>query len=621
LVRQCTDSAYVASHAIGRDLINTLYYGDNLEILSRFISDETVDVVYLDPPFNKNKAYSVIFRDESGRTSDAQMATFEDYWHWGPTPARHYEFLTNSSENGGRISSPVSELIGSLHSAIRPSPLLAYLVEMCVRLVELRRVLKATGTLYLHCDPTASHYLKLLLDAIFGPTNFLNEIVWRRSTPKGNTTRRLTRNHDVILSYTKDARMATWHPQHLPGAPGRTATKYSLRDADGRAYQATSLLNPNPDRPNLVYEFKGVTRTWRWTQERMAAADQAGLILTPKGGGVPRFKRYLDEQKGIALDDVWTDIQAVNAMARERLGYPTQKPVALLNRIIEASSKPGDIILDPFCGCGTAIASALGRGRRWIGIDISNLAVQVIQDRMARIGIEVPVFDWPTEMDGVRRMIESPGGRHRFEAWALTRLNAQPVRELGGKGSDQGIDGRIRFTLPSGRVETIIVSVKSGHVGSPAVRDLKGTVQREHAAMGLLFTLQEPGMPMKTEAATAGFFRGPSGVQYPRIVLHTVSELLEHGQLPNLPSHHGAQSEMWPPPIASGSVRVQPAPRPAHLSPAGPNPPNFPAAAREIRQAYSRRSDAVSSRPVRPPRGSKPGRPGSQPSPESVDTD
>lgn len=546
--------------AFGRDLLDTLYYGDNLEILSRFISDESVDLVYLDPPFNKNAAYSVIFRDESGRTSDAQMATLEDYWHWGPTPARHYEYLTNSTEHRGAVPHAVSALMGALHTAIRPSPLLAYLVEMTVRLVELHRVLRATGSLWLHCDPTASHYLKIVLDALFGPEQFLAEVTWKRWSAHGDA-KRFGSVHDVLLYYGK-TRRATFNKQFARYDPAYVRDRFKFQDSDGRRWAEQNLVSPNP-RPNLTYPYtatNGVTyqphrNGWKVTPERMRTLDQEGRLHFPKRGDRLRLKVYLDEQPGAALQDVWTDIYGVGGTASERLGYPTQKPVALLERIVRASSNPGEVVLDPFCGCGTALEAAADLDRRWIGIDISNLAVKVISDRMAKLGIEVPVFDWPTEMDGVRQMVDGPDGKHRFETWALARLGLPENK----RGSDAGMDGRIGFTLPSGKVETIIVSVKGGrHVGSPEVRDLKGAMARERAATGLLFTLDNPSSKARKEAMEAGFYRSPvDGRQYRKLLTFSARELLEEGRLPDLPTRHGVLEPFWPLPAATRSVRLR----------------------------------------------------------------
>jgi DNA modification methylase len=588
----------------GRDLVNWLYYGDNLEILSRFISDESIDLVYLDPPFNKNAAYSVIFRDESGRTSDAQMATLEDYWHWGPTPARHYEYLTNSTEHRGAVPGPVEALVGALHAAIRPSPLLAYLVEMTVRLVELRRVLRTTGTIYLHCDPTNSHYLKLLLDAIFGPRNFVNEIAWKRSGAHSDATqgaRHFGRLHDVLLVYAKsDSR--TWNQLHAPLSEDYVATHYPHVDADtGRRYGLTDLTGPGgAAKGNPAYEVMGITKHWRYSRKRMEELIAAGRVIQPRPGAVPRFKRYLEDSAGRALQDIWDDIGPVNSQAKERLGYPTQKPRGLLDRIIQASSNPGDVVLDPFCGCGTAIESADANGRRWIGIDISNLAVDVIRDRMAKRGVAVRVFDWPTEMDGVRRMVAAEGGRRRFETWALARLGLPENRP----GGDGGVDGRISFTLPGGRPQTVIVSVKSAHVGPGVIRDLKGTMQRERAVMGLLFTMEEPTSLARREAVEAGFYRSPiDGREYPKVTIHTVEALLNGGRLPDLPTRYGIQDSLWGVPQATVSVRLRSSqPRWNEEDAARPTLDLGPAA--QIR-ARDQENTAITSEAPRSPRASK----------------
>lgn len=520
---------------------NVLYYGDNLPILRKHIPDESVDLVYLDPPFNSNRAYSLIFKDESGRAFDAQQVAFDDTWHWGPSAEAHYAYLTNTARHEGAVPSQVSALISALHAGIRPSPMLAYLVEMTVRLVHLHRVLKPTGSLWLHCDPTASHYLKVVLDAIFGADAFINEVVWRRTTPKGLASVRMPRNHDVILAYGRDPAQVRWAPVYRPHDPGRTAQKYSLRDEDGRAYQLTSLLNPNPDRPNLHYEYKGVVRTWRWTRERMDEADQQGLIVVPRPGAVPRFKRYLDEQEGIPLDDVWVDIPAINAVARERLGYPTQKPLALLERILALGSSPGDVVLDPFCGCGTALAAAQKLGRRWIGIDITYLAINVIRKRMLdhfpELG-DVPIIGRPTEVEGARALLGdgSLEARYQFQWWALDLVGAVPVGGKEKKGADQGVDGIITFTDHTGAAQSVLVSVKSGKVGSPAVQQLKGALDTHKAAIGLFVTLDEPTGPMRQEAATAGFYHSElTGRDYPRIQILTIRELLEEGRKPDLP--------------------------------------------------------------------------------------
>lgn len=406
--------------------MNQLYYGDNLEVLRDYVKDETVDLVYLDPPFNSNANYNVLFAEHDGTKASAQIHAFEDTWKWDEAAARAYQ---DTVEEGGAVSLALQ----AFRTLVGTSDMLAYLSMMAPRLVELHRVLKPTGTLYLHCDPTASHYLKLLIDAIFGPQNFRNEIAWQRTPSKALMTRRLPSNHDVILSYQK-TEDATWNegavflPYDTANLDEKTDQKYSLVDADGRRYQLTSLINPNANRPNLTYEFLGVTRVWRWTKDRMEAAYQAGLVVQTRPGAVPRYKRYLDEQRGKPLGDVWTDIPPLNAMAAERLGYPTQKPEALLERILLLASNEGDVVLDPFCGCGTTVAVAQRLNRPWIGIDITHLAVGLIKSRLLdtygpAIEKTYEVIGEPGDLSGAEQLAHDDPWQ--FEAWALGRVGAR----------------------------------------------------------------------------------------------------------------------------------------------------------------------------------------------------
>ena len=359
---------------------NKLFYGDNLDVLGRHVADESVDLVYLDPPFNSNANYNVLFAERDGTQAAAQIKAFEDTWRWDEGAARAYADVV---EAGGRVS----QAMQAFRTFLGESDMLAYLAMMAPRLVELRRVLKSAGTIYLHCDPTASHYLKLLMDAVFDPRRFRNEIIWQRTIAKSLMTRQLPTNHDVILSFQRDDK-PTWNADALFTAydpenlDEKTAGKYRHVDPDGRIYRLDSLINPNHNRPNLTYEFLGVTRVWRWTNERMRRAYDSGVVVQTGPGRVPQLKRYLDEQRGRPLGDVWTDIPPINSRAQERLGYPTQKPEALMDRLIGMSSNEGDVILDPFCGCGTTIASAQRLNRRWIGIDITNLAITLIRHRL-----------------------------------------------------------------------------------------------------------------------------------------------------------------------------------------------------------------------------------------------
>jgi site-specific DNA-methyltransferase (adenine-specific) len=518
---------------------NVLYYGDNLDILRRYIPDASVDLVYLDPPFNSNRDYNVIFKDESGRKSDAQLLAFEDTWHWGPDAEAQYAYLTNTARNQGRVPSTVSTITAALRSGIGENQMMAYLVEMAVRLVELHRVLKPTGALYLHCDPTASAYLKVLLDGIFGPKCFQNEIVWKR-TSSHNDSVRFGRVHDVLLFYGK--------AEHPPFNVLRTALDetyvekvYRNVDESGRRYRLGDISAPGGRGP--VYEWGGITQAWRFTRENMERLHREGRIrMYPDGRAmINAYVRYLDESEGQPVQDWWDDIGVIAAPAKERLGYPTQKPVALLERIIAASSNPGDVVLDPFCGCGTALVAAQKLDRQWIGIDVTYLSIAVMKARLKdSFGLaDVEVIGQPTEVEGARAMLVGTGleGQYQFQWWALDLIGAQPLGAGQKKGADRGIDGVISFsTGPRGEMGRALVSVKSGSVNSSQIRDLKGVLDREKAEIGLFVTLEESSGPMQLEATTAGVYTSAlSGRDYPRIQILTIRELLEEHRRPDLP--------------------------------------------------------------------------------------
>ena len=522
---------------------NVLYYGDNLDILQRYIPAESVDLVYLDPPFNSNRTYSAIFADESGRKSDAQIHAFEDSWHWGPTPEAHLAYLKNSTLHQGKVPVGVSQLLAALEFGIGKTPMLAYLVEMAVRLIELHRVLKPTGSLYLHCDPTASHYLKIVLDAIFGPQNFRNEIIWKRSSAHSDTgqgARHYGRVSDTILFYAMGDANA-WNQQYAPYDDHYVAENYKRRDPDGRLYRIDNIQGPGgAAKGNPSYEFLGVTRWWRFSKVRMQQLYDEGRIIQTKPGAVPQYKRYLDEMPGLPIQNIWTDIPVINNRSKEMLGYPTQKPAALLDRIISTSSNPGDVVLDPFCGCGTALVAAQKLGRRWIGIDITYLAVGVMRRRLQDSFPGLPpirVEGQPTEVEGARLLAtQVPEGRYQFQWWALDEVGALPASGDHKKGSDTGIDGRITFTGADGGLLQALVSVKSGKPKADDVRVLKAVCEREGAAIGIMVTLDEPTKPMQHEATIAGTYHSDvSGKDYPRIQILSVADLLERGLRPQLP--------------------------------------------------------------------------------------
>ena len=425
---------------------------------------------------------------------------------------------------------------------------------MAQRMAELHRILKPTGSIYMHCDQTASHYLRLLLDAVFAAENFKNSIVWKR-TSAHRTSRRWGRIQDTILFYSKSG-SHTWNPtyqdydamyaeQHYRFEDDRG--KYRLSDMTGAGTrsgdsgQAWRGINPTDSNRHwavparaLLSAAPGIDQTTLSTQEKLDILDRAGLIHWPEGGSVPSYKRYLDESPGVLVQDVITDISPIGSRARERVGYPTQKPEALLDRIIRASSNEGDVVLDPFCGCGTAIVVAERLGRRWIGIDITHLAISIMKSRLHdTFGSELSEYDIigvPQDLESARALaVESEhDGRYQFEYWALGLVNARPSGG-GRRGADSGVDGFINFFDDnSGRAKRIVAQVKSGGVQRSQIAALKGDMEREKAEIGLFITLVRPTRPMLQEAASAGVYVPEffPDRRYPRLQILTVEELL-----------------------------------------------------------------------------------------------
>jgi site-specific DNA-methyltransferase (adenine-specific) len=504
---------------------NTLFYGDNLPILREYVADESVDLVYLDPPFNSQRNYNVLFRDESGEESASQITAFEDTWHWNAAAEETYHELVTQG------AAPVSRMIEALRQFIGTNQMMAYLVMMAARLVELHRVLRPTGSLYLHCDPTASHYLKVVLDTIFGPASFRSEIVWKRQSAHSDA-RGYGSVHDIILFYVKSD-LFVWNQTYQAYDSDYVARYYRYTDEKGRRFMSGDLGAAGLQGGGYEYDWQGVRRVWRVPPETMQRLDREGHIFYTRNR-VPRIKRYLDEAKGLPSQDLWTDLESLRSWHAERLGYPTQKPVALLERIIEASSNPGDLVLDPFCGCGTTVAAAQKLGRRWIGIDITHLAIALQRYRLEQMfpGIAFKVIGEPQSAAAARNLAEQD--RFQFEWWALSLVRARPVAgepgsRRGKKGADKGIDGVITFIDEAkGAAKRVLVQVKSGKVSSSHIRDLVGTVQREKAAMGVVVTLESPTDAMVREGLTAGYYTSPGWQQdYPRIQILTVQELLD----------------------------------------------------------------------------------------------
>ena len=519
---------------------NTLFYGDNLNILREYVPDTSVDLIYLDPPFNSNRNYNVLFKDESGTESEAQITAFADTWHWTEDAARTYhELVTGGAPH-------VSKMIEALHDFIGENQMMAYLVMMAARLVELHRVLKPTGSLYLHCDPTASHYLKIVLDTIFDPRNFRNEIVWLRTSSHIDVRRKYADLNDIIFFYTKSEKY-TYNVQFASYSEDYVNNFYRFVDENGRRYTIDNLRSPNP-RPNLTYDYKGYKphpNGWAVSREKMEQLDAQGRLHFPSSPeGRIRLKRYLDQMPGVPIGSVWTDIRPIQSQAAERLGYPTQKPLALLERILQTSSNPGDVVLDPFAGCGTTVAAAQKLGRRWIGIDITHLSIALLKYRLCDMfpDINFRVVGEPEDIGAARQLAGED--RYQFQWWALSLVRAKPLggqegSKTGKKGSDKGIDGVITFIDHPGKAQRVLVQVKSGHVKSGDIRDLLGTLESEKAAMGLFITLEPPTADMTAAALKAGFYHSPAwGKSFPRIQIVTITDLLKGAEV-QMPPQYG----------------------------------------------------------------------------------
>jgi site-specific DNA-methyltransferase (adenine-specific) len=496
--------------------------------------DQSIDLIYLDPPFNSNASYNVLFKGPSGKGSGAQIEAFEDTWHWGEAAEDAFDQTMQS----GHVAA--ADMLRAMRGFLGENDMMAYLAMMAIRLIELRRVLRSTGSLYLHCDPTASHYLKVLLDGVFGAENYRSEIIWKRSTSHGNTSRAFGDLTDTILYYSRNPAKYVWNQQFVPFTADYIEKYFRWSDPNGRRWQSVTLRNPGV-RPNLHFPFtasNGITyqphpNGWSCDPERLSKYDSEGRLHYPdRPDGQLRLKMYLDESPGVRLQNLWDDIPAVNSQARERLGYPTQKPVQLLERIIATSSNPNEIILDPFCGCGTAVHAAQKLGRQWLGIDITHLAISLIERRLrdAFPGIKFDVHGTPKDIDAARDL--AGRDRYQFQWWAVSLVNAQPY---GGKkkGADTGIDGKVFFKPDGRRTEVAIVSVKSGGVGVTMIRELKSVIEREKAPMGLFLTLSPPTDPMRVEATAAGFYETLWG-KHPRIQILTIAELLD-GKRPDMP--------------------------------------------------------------------------------------
>lgn len=525
---------------------NTLYYGDNLDILRRKLRDETVDLCYIDPPFNSKRNYFQIYNNV-GKDDAAQAQAFIDTWTWNEWAIAGYgEIITNFE---GRYTRQTIELLKGLKAVLSESPLLAYLVSLTQRVNEIQRVLKPTGSFYLHCDPTASHYLKLVLDGVFCPRggDYRNEITWKR-TSAHNDSKRFGNIHDIIFYYAKDSKQVFFKPIYVSYDPNYLNSEFK-KDELGAFYKVENLTAPWHGGEGGRFEFHGRTpgesRMWRFSEEKMEELWKIGRIKKDKNG-IPLRRgliEFLDEKKGMPVQDWWDDILRVGNTAKERLGYPTQKPEALLERIIQASSNEGDTVLDAYCGCGTSVAVAQRLRRNWIGIDITYQSIAVIlkrlEDSFGAAAMDSVVLDGiPRDMESARALANKRDDRVRkeFEKWALLTYSKNRATINEKKGADKGIDGTAYFVTGSDTTDRVIFQVKSGKVQRNDIATLNSDRQRENAALAVLITLEGSTKPMRDEAMAAGMYHHELlNRDTPRIQIVTIQEMIEEGKRIDLP--------------------------------------------------------------------------------------
>jgi site-specific DNA-methyltransferase (adenine-specific) len=537
-------------------MINRLYYGDNLDVMREHLADESIDLIYLDPPFNSNASYNILFKSPAGAGADASIEAFDDSWSWGPTASSALMDITQSGNHKLHV------LMQAMKTAIGENAMMAYLAMMAVRLVELHRVLKPTGSLYLHCDPTASHYLKLVLDAVFGPEHYRSEIIWKR-TSSHNSAKRWGPVHDTIFYYVKSD-SAAWNEVFESYDEKYLDRFYRFEDENGR-YRIGDLTGAGVrkgDSGKAWRDYDPTTSGRHWAiptgaikragingdfealspQDKLERLDTIGLIYWPPKGKVPQFKRYLENDRGAPVQDMITDIGPISSQAQERLGYPTQKPRALLERIIAASSNPGDVVLDPFCGCGTAVDAAQKLGRQWIGIDVTHLAIGLIEKRMREGYGENLTFETigsPKNLASAQRLaVDDP---HQFQHWITLKLGGYPW--MGGKkGGDKGVDGYFYYIGDDGSTQTGVISVKAGNNVNPAmVRDLGRVMERDGHNLGVFICAVMPTKGMVDEANSHGMFEthfggdtGLVGNRYSKLQTFTLAELFQDKR-PKLP--------------------------------------------------------------------------------------
>jgi site-specific DNA-methyltransferase (adenine-specific) len=510
-------------------MVNKLYYGDNLEVLRKYIKDESIDLCYIDPPFNSKRNYNQIYNN-LGKEDQAQAQAFVDTWTWDNHANEALEEIQSNYQ--GKFTSQTIDLIDGLTKVLGKGSLLAYLVSMTLRIVEIHRVLKSTGSFYLHCDPTASHYLKIVLDTIFCSQggDYIAEITWERTSAHSDS-KTFANTTDVIFLYSK--RILMFNQQFKPYSEEYLKKYYKHQDGKGR-FLDRDLTAGGLSGGGYNYDWKGIKKLWRCPIETMQKYEEQNKLYYTRNG-TPRLKQYLEEMPGVPLTNLWNDIPPINSQASERLGYPTQKPEALLERIIKASSNKGDVILDAYCGCGTTIAVAERLERNWIGIDITYQSISLMLKRLEdsfgkNVLDKIELNGIPKDLESAKALATKPDDRTRkeFEKWAVLTYSNNRAVINDKKGADKGVDAIAYFQGDKDNREKIIFQVKSGNVKSGDIRDLQGTMTLQGAALGIFITLKPPSKDMVQTAKSAGIYRGRYMSQsVDKIEIVTVQEILE----------------------------------------------------------------------------------------------
>ena len=533
----------MAEEHCGIIMENKLYYGDNLKVMRESIPDESVDLVYLDPPFNSNATYNILFKDESGEAASSQIKAFSDTWHWPDAMEEYADLRVNAPEN-------VRRFIEGLYDFMGPCPMMAYLVMMTLRLLELKRVLKKDGSIYLHCDSTASHYLRIMMDQIFGVKLFRNEILWKRTMGHHLSQRRFDVMTDSILFYSKSDDFF-FKSQYKEISENELNNKFPYVEKDtGRKFTHRQLEQPQnvgSKGETRIIDGKEISteQGWRWSQDTInKRLKKNPHLIYWTSNGRPRYKIYADEYRGIKIGNLWDDVPPLSSQDSERLSYPTQKPLGLLKRIVESSSDEGDVVFDPFCGCGTTIEAAEALGRKWVGIDVTHLSIQLVRKRIEDAfegKCEYFVHGIPEDYGSAKELAKQD--KYEFQWWALSLVDARPFggEDAKKKGMDRGIDGIYPFIDDEKHKSKIaVVSVKGGKTGPVHVRELKGTVEREKAAMGIMITLDPPTKEMEIEASSAEFYKSELfKKRFPKIQILSVKDYFEKGSRAELPRFTG----------------------------------------------------------------------------------